>query len=446
MLNSLRNRLTSGDVVSWCRGAWFLLAFLQPFNQFGGLRWLTLTVLTVTLAILAVRKIRLSGGWYPTTWSVRIGWLLVGWIALASLIGPYPAESLGAMRQSLLVQVMMFAAGLVLVRSVEDAWGLVLASVFGFALLNILSMGDLIALMSARGLGDRSYSHNSWLGSYGGKGGYYLPLLLGWLITRAHGRWLQIGGTISLVASILLVALYGSRSPLIVGSVGVVALIFFLYGYRSFIFGAMVTMVLLGAILFSPLGKVFHYDSLLTPVTYATNQGLSQRLSIWDGMWQVIQVRPLIGYGYGWKKLAWVINEQGFVERWQSRDDLASYFFNGKSKASYGRVNPHNYFLQVWFEIGAVGLLLVLAFWALVLKECSALLRRETPGPTRALAATSFAVLVAYLFVNLTNGHWVGGLANLSLSLAAAMMALSRLPRRETVVAQAVDSELPANR
>ena len=82
-------------------------------------------------------------------------------------------------------------------------------------------------------------------------------------------------------------------------------------------------------------------------------------------------------------------------------------------------------------EIGAVGLFMVLAFWALLVKECVPLLRQGTPELSRAFGATTIAVFTGYLIGNLTNGHWVGELANLSLSFAGTLLALSIVARQE---------------
>jgi O-antigen ligase len=419
------------DAFTCARAAWLFLAFLQPFNQFGALRWIALAVLSITLAILVSRNIRKSRAYYPAAWTNRIGLILLGWIVVTSLFGPYPQESLVAMRKDLIAQVMIFAAGLLLVQSSRDAWRFVMASLMGFGLMSLLSTSDAIASISSRGLGDRSYSHDSWWGGYGGKGGYFLPLLLGWLIFHAKRSWALVGGTIFLFLTLALVALYGSRSPLIVATIGGIALIFFRFGSRSAVIGATFALLLLGALMSSPFGNIFRYNSLIVPNTYITNEGLSSRPKIWDGMLEIIQVRPMSGYGYGWKKLAWVINDRGFAERWRNGSDPADYFLAGKSQASYGRVNPHNYYLQVLFEIGAVGLTLVLIFWTFVFREGLFLLRKSTPKTSQTFAVTTLAVLIAYFVANLTNGYWVGGLANLSLSLAGCMLSVSRISRLE---------------
>ena len=67
------------------------------------------------------------------------------------------------------------------------------------------------------------------------------------------------------------------------------------------------------------MGYLSRYSSLSSHETYTTNQGLSQRISVWQGTIDVIKDRPFLGYGYGWKKLATVINENNFAEYWADR-------------------------------------------------------------------------------------------------------------------------------
>ena len=77
------------------------------------------------------------------------------------------------------------------------------------------------------------------------------------------------------------------------------------------------------------------------------------------------------------------------------------------------------------FEIGIAGFLLVLLFWGEILRQNIALMRRRTPE-IQGLATCLFAVLLGYGISNFGNGHWVGGLANLSLMFAGCILSLAR--------------------
>lgn len=409
-------------------GALLVLIFLQPFNQFGALRLLALAVLLGVLLVLSLRE----GGWKFRIASWRgtsyLGLAVVAWICICSSIGPYPGESMTAVRQSLLVQIAMFLAGLRFVRGPKEAWALVASALLGFGLVSILSAVEVIPAFWTQGGMQRIYpGHDSWWGGYASSGGFCIPLLFAWLLAGEGRRWTKIAGWVLFPMAIVLVLLYGSRTPLITAIVGILAFLLFSGRKRVVLQTISIAFALILVASISPLGKRFQYDKLLVPETYVTNAGLSGRLGVWQGVIDVINERPLCGYGYGWKKLAWAVNDGGFFERWKSRPDTLLYYFPEGQVARYGRVNPHNYFLQVAFEVGVVGLLLVLGFWGMLVKEGLPLLDSAIPPPCRTYAATVLALLLTYFVANLTNGHWIGGLANLSLAFAAGMLALVRI-------------------
>jgi len=75
--------------------------------------------------------------------------------------------------------------------------------------------------------------------------------------------------------------------------------------------------------------------------------------------------------------------------------------------------------------------MLAIAFWAAVIRDSAHLLdRRRTE--IRDLSACLMATLGAYALTNMTNGQWVGGLANLSLALAGSLLSLSRTAQTDT--------------
>jgi len=405
--------------------AWLALIFLQPFNQFGALRILfTFTVLLC-----------LAGDWRNVRGRLA-GHLIAPWIAVAlalwaivvSLLGPYPLDSLQALRKDLLVQAVMLFAALRYVRSPADAWRVVAVACAGFAVLSLLSLAEVIAFWAANGLGWWvARDHSTFWGGYASTGSLMVPLLLGRLLAAPRRRTTAVAGWALLSVAALLIFLYGSRTPFLVIGGATLLLFVLLKKWRGVLAISLVAALLAALIQMAPLGPLEKYRSLLKSETYVTNSGLRLRLSVGEGCWQVIADRPLTGYGYGWKKLAWAVNDKGLAERWSSeRPDLAAYYLTD-GKASYGKVNPHNYFLQVMFEIGAVGLLLAIAFWFAVIRDSVRLLGNREKE-MRDLAACLMATLGAYALTNLTNGQWVGGLANLSLALAGCLLAIARSP------------------
>lgn len=408
--------------------AWYALVFLQPFNQFGGLRSLCMALLLVALGVTLWRNGRLDN----RTLAPRIALALALWAIAVSLFGPYPLDSVHALSKDLLAQALMLIAALAYVRSANDAWRVVAAALAGFSALTLLALLEVGSHWSQHGFSLWvPRGHRSFWGGYATTGAFYIPLLCGWLLAAPKQRRWTIAGWAALLAAVSLVALYGSRTPLVVITVAVLVLLILLKQWRGLALAGLLAIVAAGTIQFAQLDHLDRYRTLFKSDTYTTNQGLSQRLSVWEGCWDVIAARPLTGYGYGWKKLAWAINDGNFAERWQNRPDITAYYlFDGK-EASYGRVNPHSYPLQVMFETGIVGLFLALAFWLATIRESAVLLRRSAPE-LKGLAACLTAGLASYAAANLTNGLWVGGMANSALLLAGCLLALAAASRRPT--------------
>jgi O-antigen ligase len=411
--------------------AWYSLIFLQPFNQFGALRTLCMTVLLICIvgALHGARNVP------NKPLAPRIALVVALWAVAISLLGPYPVDSFHALRKDLLVQALMLIAALTYVRTATDVWRVVGAALAGFAGVTFFSLVEIGSYWAHNGLSlwvDRG--HDFFWGGYATTGSFYIPLLAGWLIAAPKRPIWTIVGWTALTAAVLLVILYGSRTPLVVIAVALLTLLILLKRWRSLMIAGLLALCLIGLIQLAPTSHLDKYKTLLKGETYVTNSGLSQRLSVWEGAWQVISERPLTGYGYGWKKLALAINDGDFAERWQKSPDIAAYYLVD-GKARYGKVNPHNYALQVMFEIGMIGLAMTLIFWLVAVHE-SIVLLRGSDKEIKKLAACLIAVLAAYAAANLTNGHWVGGLANLSLAFAGCLLALARIAIADAPQAQ----------
>lgn len=404
--------------------SWYALLFLQPFSHFGALR-----LLFGLLLFFALAWVLLSDGrkCFARLSVPYVGAALVIWILLVSGFGPYPMDSLNAVRKDLIVQILMFLAGLVLVRSLSGIWQAIIVALAGFAALTCLSWVEVVQYWWANGLSFHVYrDHKSFLGGYGATGSFYMPLLLGVALKaniKTFWRWTLLGLA---GAAGFLVFLYGSRTPLIVMLLTVSILLMMLRCWRPLFAVLGVAVLLVGIIQVSNIGVLERYRSLMQGETYVTNAGLSQRFSVWEGCMDLIQERPFTGFGYGWKKLAWAINDLGYAEKWRTTKPPVAAYYLTNGQASYGRVNPHSYILQVAFEIGVVGLALVLVFWGLVLRG-GLLLVKHADIPLKDPAIVILATFLGYALANITNGHWVGGLANISLALVGCLLTLLRL-------------------
>lgn len=410
--------------IAWV--AWGVALFLLPFNQFGGVRNTALLVLLASL--LGLWRTVPATGRLMHSRGLVIGLLVATWALLVSIFGPYPVESMSAISKDLLIQVLLVAGAWRLVRGEKDIRRSLMIVLAGFLTVSFLSFAEIIesgvATVFSANLLDAPRRHNAFWGGYAASASVYLPMLVGVAVLLPMRSLWRVGVIALILFVLLLTALYGSRSAI---------LIVFLTGVAGFLLArrfrtllallALLAAGLIGLYSQSDLGYLNKYKSLAKPETYVTNQGLGLRLAVWKGVTEVIAERPLMGFGYGWKKLAWVINDQGFAARWRAEEpDLAQYYLGDSEVASYGRVNPHNYILQVVFELGVIGLALVFAFWGMVLAACIRLIRYHQGAPAR-WGGILLLTLVGYFLSNINNGYWVGGVANLAVAIAGMALA-----------------------
>jgi O-antigen ligase len=407
--------------------AWGVALFLLPFNRFGGVRNAALLVLLVSL--LGLWRIAPATGRLKHSRGLIVGILLVCWALLVSIFGPYPAESLSAISKDLLFQGLLLAGAWRLVRNEKDIKRSLLIALAGFLTVSFLSVGEIVdsgfsTLFSAN-IEEAPRRHNAFWGGYAASASVYLPMLVG-ICVLLPMRSLWRAGVVALILFVLLLTvLYGSRSALLIVFLTGIAGLLLARRFRTLlVLLALLVSVLIGLYNQADLGYLNKYKSLSKPETYVTNQGLGLRLAVWQGAAEVISERPWLGFGYGWKKLAWVINDNGYAARWRAEEpELARYYLGEAETASYGRVNPHNYVLQVVFELGVIGFGLVLAFWAIVVMASIRLVRYHELGVAR-WGGILLLTLVGYFLSNINNGYWVGGVANFAVAIAGMALAL----------------------
>ena len=117
------------------------------------------------------------------------------------------------------------------------------------------------------------------------------------------------------------------------------------------------------------------------------------RLEIWDYMSARIMERPLLGWG--------LLSAKSVPIR---PEELASYRY-----ADGVGMYPHNQWLELWLETGAVGAALGLAFLGLVLWR----IRRAVPAEIQpfAYAACGAALTISWLNFEITTDSWWAALA-----------------------------------
>ncbi|WP_150428613.1 O-antigen ligase [Dechloromonas sp. CZR5] len=408
-------------------GLWWVLLFIQPFEKFVAVKYLMMVGLLIAALPLALRaevRQRLSSR------NIVLGLALaiVVWCVAVSAASPYPADSLHALPRDLLLQAELLLVGSLLVTGPKQARTALWMIMAGFAAVSLLSAVEVASYLRDHALseGQIPRSHKSFWGGYATMASFCLPLIIAFAVSTASGIRQRVLLGVLCLLGVVLTGLYGSRSPLLVVAIAVIVLFGLLRAWKALAVAFLLMALGVGWVATqSNLGYLEKYRSLAEADTYVTNQGLSLRLDVWSGVIELIEARPVLGYGYGWKKLAWAINDGGYAERWKATDPgKSAYFLGEETAASYGKVNPHNYFLQVAFEIGIPGLLLVLAFWLAVFWQG---LKGIVRGPLehQRLRVVILTTLLAYLLSNFANGFWVGGLANMACALVGILIGLT---------------------
>jgi O-antigen ligase len=410
----------------------YVLVFLQPFNHFNALRIISLYGL-LFLFLLRVVKYRERIGFSDPT-VIGLG-ALAAWSFVSSVLGPYPLESLNAMRKTLIVEVLLFLAIFLEFRTLRELKPLLWVAVSGFSVVTGA------AFLELAGTGFRfqdfltlTRETRAFAAGYANSAGFYLPFVVMWLAALADGErpWKRWIGYATIALGIVLVVAYDSRTALVAVPLAILLILLLNGRLKALGVGAVVIAALLSAtVLLKPDARVAdRFHSLTKGQTYVTNTGLSGRLGIWTGVWQLIQDRPWLGYGYGWKKLAWVVRDSGYPAQWKTSAPDSYDYFVQITKLRYGAVNPHNLPLQIMFEIGLVGLALFLWLWGTVISRLPALIRRGD-SEARGVAFGALGILAAYALYNVTNGFWGGIYGNMMMVL----MAVVCVAHRQTLVA-----------
>ena len=195
--------------------------------------------------------------------------------------------------------------------------------------------------------------------------------------------------------------------------------------YLPYLVGGFATIVIVYAI--AMLKLVPGLELVLTPITSFTGKDLtfSNRSVIWDIVEEHIRRAPVLGTGYG--------------AYWTGPfPTSASYEFLGRMY--FWPSESHNGYLEVINDLGFVGLIVLICYLAVYVKQCLALMRFD-----RSQATLYLALFFQQLINNLTETTWMSTVASLptTVMLAATMMLGRELMERARVI-QSVRVSVPA--
>ncbi|PKO90302.1 MAG: hypothetical protein CVU16_10515 [Betaproteobacteria bacterium HGW-Betaproteobacteria-10] len=401
----------------------FLLA-VMPYSHNAALKYFALFGMLTAAVWLTVQR-RLNVDWRSPILLAIAGLLVV--LSLTAAIGTDPPDSFNELRKHFLPGILL----LLLIPQVFQGQKLIHLLLSIIALTFLLRAGLTLAELGLY-LPDLNAGRDegNFIKGFSLDAGFYIPALCALLLLGGRWRWLA---PLGLMMVLLVMLLVQSRTPLFAAVAAVLVMISIRSQWRSLlIFGSVMVLVSAGVWLKIPqvaerFASTFDPQIFLKALdtkNYVSGDGFSGRTPIWLGVIEITAGREVFGYGFGWKKLGQIAVKNGFVARWEAKQndafakDQALYFSQPPSK-----VNPHNLYLQIYFESGLIGLIaygamLLILFWQAVR------LARQTDREPAILAALVLAYLVGHVILGLANGLWIG------LGPSLALVALLETVRR----------------
>lgn len=398
----------------------FLLVFLffQPFGPFAGVRNTAFVLLCLSFLIKYLAG-KVTADLGDNT--VRAFGLIAVVSVVSSIFSPYMAESFDYMRKNLLYQAVIFLVILSEYKGFDDlkpVFYTVLASFFALSLL-ILLTNDPRALIDWLNQADKKYTKG-----YSLYATFYIPFAAAYLYAGKEGLKFKAAIVFLIGIELLLSILNNHRAQIVAIIAGIALVTLIAKRYKVLVIGALAGIVLAVGLMQVDPKALDRYKTLAKTETYMTNEhtGWNNRLAIWSGTLDMVEQRPVAGWGYGWKKISMVAKEQGFIEKWRSEGnkDTQEYF----ETHGYGSANPHNLAIQILFELGALGLVAFILFWLSVLAKAVSAFRRPDTEGTRLLKYSVLGVLLSYALVNTSNGLWQESYGVMMTTLAACSVVL----------------------
>lgn len=398
--------------------------FFQPFSHIATIKD------AVFIAILLIFIIRLlSKGVRIDLKDKTITAILVLFAiaALSSLLSPYMADSLTALRKNLFYGLVVF-----MVISSEYGTFRELRPVILSLMLGFFGLSVIIALMyEPRVLFNwLSYKDAPFLAGYSLFATFYVPLATGYILLSREPLKIKAPLACLLLLAVILTILNNHRTQFAAIVVASALIAMLSKRWKALIISATVFAVAMAIIWHVKPDSFSRHKTIFAKESYTSSRdinGLNDRDALWKATWEMAKDRPLLGWGYGWKKMGLVVRDKGYLAKWDKGSRAYVYF----SDAGYGRANPHNLPLQILFEIGFLGLGAFLFFWLTVFLKAAAMIwnNRASPGAGESsafLKATTMGMLVSYGIINLTNGLWQEAYGNVILSFAAIAVVLYR--------------------
>lgn len=250
---------------------------------------------------------------------------------------------------------------------------------------------------------------------------FYIPFLMGAVLYLPLNKKFRAFLTVILALGLLLVALSGIRTSLVLAAATIGWFILFRWSryWRYMMTASFLMLALLAGtawhlsdkplVTASENSLATRYISLLHPKTYQTGNDWSlwERKAIAKGVWELSETAPTFGHGLGWQKLPEVAARKGFLDTWKASSEpidktLSDYFELGR-----GRVNPHNFYLSLFFEVGAVGFMAYVSLLVSLLVYLLQQVLAKSDQITKGIVATGVAYIFVTVIAGLAGGSWL---------------------------------------
>ncbi|MBI1912993.1 MAG: O-antigen ligase family protein [Deltaproteobacteria bacterium] len=394
--------------------------FMQPFKQMSGVRN-TAFVLVLLIFILKLARKKVSIDFKDRTIQ-GLAALIVACV-LSAALSPYPLDSFDFIRKNLAYQAVIFLVVITEFKTFDELKPVFYALIGGFAFLSILVLLNNNIDVLLHWL-DEPNKGRPFLGGYSLYATFYIPLAVGYLYSSNDSAKMKGLIIFFIVLEFILSVLNNHRTQIVAFTAGVFLSTLLAKKYKVIAAG-IIFCIISGVVILEMNPSAFdRYKTLLNPRNYVSNdhEGLNDRLAIWHGTVDMIEDRPIAGWGYGWKKLSWVARDKGYIEKWDKSGRTHLYFNDN----GYGKANPHNLVLQILFEIGIIGLLAFLFFWATILYKSISVFGKRFSPPASFLKYGVTGMLLSYALINYTNGLWEESSGVLMMTFAACSFVLYR--------------------
>lgn len=419
------------------------LKFLPEPLQFSLMSWLCFCFLflnalprTTAATNLLIGAIILAGVALAFKKQVIIDWkspitlcilIFSGVALLSSVVSPYWEESIKPIRRELLPFLAIY---LVLIGNKTEAKSkeqIAKATLWALSLSYIARIILAIIDWSTQGFQNDSYTINReaapFVDFFAINSPLFLPLLITMLLYWKLNRSWQVIVGVFIIAGYTLIGIAAVRTALLCAFlVGAYQISPFLWKRKFLVLGCVGVLSAISLVAFKPqLERAApKYATIFTPSTYKENGSIVERYAIWRGTLEMVSDRPLLGYGLGWKKMHDIAYNEGYYDRWKARNDwLDEWGLRYFDATGYGGTNPHNGFVQILFETGALGLITYMAIMISLGLTAFRLRKDTTHGWIWPCISAS---LLAYFIVNLMNGIWLTSGATLGLLIATELL------------------------